>query len=150
VRRRIAACLGTALLLGGLAVSAQPPAAPVQPFRVIVHPKNRVSTVSREFLADVYLKKATRWPGDRVIRPVDLGARSAVRHRFSNDVLKRPVEAVRSYWRQIIFSGRGVPPPEFENDEQVISFVLKHEGAIGYVSSGADLHGVGVKIVTVK
>ncbi len=138
-----------AVVLGGLAVSAQQPAG-VPSFRVIVHPRNRVNSVSREFLANVFLKKATRWSGDRVIRPVDLDARSSARRHFSRDVLKRPVEAVRSYWRQVIFSGRGVPPPEFEDDQQVIAFVLRHEEAIGYVSSDANLSAAGVKIVVVK
>ena len=122
--------------------------APSPAFQVIVHPRNPTSSVDKKFLADVFLKKRTRWPNDEVVKPVDGSARSAVRGRFSEQVLRRSVAAVRRYWQQIVFSGRGVPPPELESDEAIIGFVLKHQGAIGYVSAGANPGGA--KVVQVK
>jgi hypothetical protein len=32
-----------------------------------------------------------------------------------------------------------VPPPELDGDEEIVRFVLKNAGAVGYVSSGAAL-----------
>jgi hypothetical protein len=58
--------------------------------------------------------------------------------------LGRPVAAVRSYWQQIIFTGRGVPPVEFGNDSAVLSYVRSHRGAVGYVSAGTHIDGVSV------
>jgi hypothetical protein len=111
-------------------------------FRVIVHPKSALRAAGRGLLADAFLKKVTRWATGEPIRPVDLQAGNRVRRRFSEAILKRSVGAVRSYWQQRIFSGRDVPPPEFESDDSVIAFVAKYEGAIGYVSGGAKLVGV--------
>jgi len=62
-------------------------------------------------------------------------------------VLKRSVEAVKGYWQQRIFSGHDVPPPEFDSDDDVVKYVLKHEGAVGYVSGNANLNGS--KVLTV-
>ena len=117
-------------------------------FRIIVNPDNPVSSLERRFLTDVYLKKATRWANDEAIRPVDLGPGSPIRRAFSDDVLKRSVSAIKSYWQQMVFSGRGVPPPELDNDGEVVRFVLKNRGAVGYVSSGSDV--AGAKIVPVR
>jgi ABC-type phosphate transport system substrate-binding protein len=117
-------------------------------YRVVVHPSNSASSVDRKFLSDAFLKKATRWSGGEVIRPVDLDAESPVRRRFSQEVLGRSVSAVKSYWQQVIFSGRDVPPPELDTDEQVIRYVVKSPGAVGYVSGSAAVSGV--KILTVK
>jgi ABC-type phosphate transport system substrate-binding protein len=117
-------------------------------FRVIVNPDNPVSSIDRRFLADVYLKKATRWPSDEAIRPVDLGPGSPIRRAFSDDILKRSVSAIKSYWQQMVFSGRGVPPPELDSDGEVVRFVLKNRGAVGYVSGGSDV--AGAKIVPVR
>jgi ABC-type phosphate transport system substrate-binding protein len=117
-------------------------------FRIIVNPDNPIGSLDRRFLTDVYLKKTTRWPSDEAIRPVDLGPGSPIRRAFSDDVLKRSVSAIKSYWQQMVFSGRGVPPPELDNDGQVVRFVLKNRGAIGYVSDGADV--AGAKIVPVR
>ncbi len=140
-----------ALLLAPTALSlaalAQPrPGLPA--FRVIVHPSNPVASVDRKFLADAFFKKTTRWSHDEVIRPVDQRSDSAARNRFSEEVLRRSVDAVRNYWQQIIFSGRDVPPPELDSDEEVVKYVLKHHGALGYVSGGANLNGA--KVVTVQ
>jgi ABC-type phosphate transport system substrate-binding protein len=129
------------LTLTGLAatVSAEQPAPP--PYRVIVHPQNPVVGVDRAFLQDAFLRKRKRWSNDKVIHAADLIPRSSVRNRFSEEVLRRSVAAVIAYWQQQIFSGRDVPPPEFDSDEKVVAYVLKHEGAIGYVSGTANLGG---------
>jgi ABC-type phosphate transport system substrate-binding protein len=117
-------------------------------FRIIVNPDNPIGSLDRRFLTDVYLKKTTRWPSDEAIRPVDLGPGSPIRRAFSDDVLKRSVSAIKSYWQQMVFSGRGVPPPELDSDGEVLKFVLKNHGAIGYVSGGTDV--AGAKIVLVR
>jgi ABC-type phosphate transport system substrate-binding protein len=117
-------------------------------FRVIVHPANALRAAPETWLAEVFLKKVTRWPEGEVTRPVDQKPASAVRRLFSERVLRRSVGAVRSYWQQRIFSGRDVPPPELDSDEAVVAFVAKYPGAIGYVSAAAKL--VGVRELAVK
>lgn len=116
-------------------------------FVVIVHP-GCPESLERSFLADVFLKKRTRWPDSQPIRPVDQKPSAKVRREFSEGVLKRSLEAVRSYWQQRIFSGRDVPPPELESDEAVIRHVAKNPGAVGYVAAGHEL--VGVRLVRLK
>jgi ABC-type phosphate transport system substrate-binding protein len=130
------AALGLALARAPGA-GAEPP--PPPSYRVIVHPESREAALERAFLADAFLKKVTRWRGGEVVRPVDLPVASAVRRKFSEEVLGRSVAAVRSYWQQLIFSGRDVPPPELDSDAAVIAYVLRTPGAVGYVSGSATL-----------
>ncbi len=120
---------------------------PPPPYQVIVHPRNPEVSVDRKFLEDAFLKKITAWPNDDVIRPADLAPDSPVRRAFTRDVLNRSVEAVKGYWQQRIFSGRDVPPPEFQQDEEVVQFVLKHEGGVGYVSGTTKVNGCKVLVV---
>jgi ABC-type phosphate transport system substrate-binding protein len=137
-----------ALFLVGLALLAAPRTRASSPsFRLIVNPANAVASVDRKFVADAFLKKTTRWPSGEPIRPVDLGSESSTRRRFSDDVLGRSVAAVKSYWQQMIFSGRAVPPPELESDEEVIRYVAKYPGAVGYISGAGDTAGVRVLVV---
>jgi len=117
-------------------------------FLVIVHPQNPVASVGRAFLADLYLKRATRWEDGELARPIDQRADSAARRVFSESVLKRSVAAVKRYWQQRIFSGRDLPPPELDGDEAVVSYVASHRGAIGYVSGNAKLDKT--KLVAVR
>lgn len=115
---------------------------------IIVNPSNPQAAASRHFLSDVFLKKNTRWQNGEVIRPVDQDPDSAVRRKFSEEVLNRSVTAVRSYWQQVIFSGRDVPPPELASDAEVVSYVLKNAGAVGYVARSANLNGA--KVISVQ
>jgi ABC-type phosphate transport system substrate-binding protein len=128
-----------ALLLASFLVCTSVLGQPAPAYRIIVNPNNPATTLDRGFLTDAFLKKITSWPGGEVIHPADLGPDSPVRRAFTRDVMSRSVEAVKGYWQQRIFSGRDVPPPEFATDEQVVEFVLKHEGGVGYVSASAKI-----------
>jgi len=135
----------TCLLCFCLLASGGRAAAPRAPeYVVIVNAANSTSSVERKFLSDAFLKKTTRWSGGQAIRPVDQSVDSAVRRRFSEEVLERSVTAVRSYWQQVIFSGRDVPPPELSGDESVLEYIKNHAGAVGYVSGGASTAGTRV------
>ncbi len=131
-----------AVLAPGRVSSAETPA-----FVVIVHPQSPYRALERSFVAEAFLKKSTRWPSGDVIKPVDLPPNSRTRERFSQDVLRRSVSAVRSYWQQIIFSGRDVPPPELANDDVVVKYVETHPGAIGYVFGSTHLGATRAVVV---
>jgi ABC-type phosphate transport system substrate-binding protein len=109
------------------------------PFRVLLHPDNPATSLSKDFVTDVFLKRTTRWSDGEAVRPVDQRADTGARRIFSESVLRRSVSAVKRYWQQRIFSGRDLPPPELDGDEAVVEYVLKHRGAIGYVSGGAKI-----------
>jgi ABC-type phosphate transport system substrate-binding protein len=108
-------------------------------YKVIVHASNPATSLSREQVMRYLLKKAPVWPSGRAVEAVDLLKESATREAFSREVLQRSVDAVSAYWRQQIFSGRAVPPPEKRTDAEAVAFVEGNEGAIGYVSEGADV-----------
>ena len=117
-------------------------------FVVIVDPENPSVSLDRTFVAEAFLKKTTRWPKGNVIKPADLPPDTQVRERFSHDVLRRSVGAVKSYWNQMIFSGRDVPPPELGSEEDIVRYVSSHRGAIGYVSPSAPLGNA--RVVTIR
>jgi hypothetical protein len=137
----------SALVVTGALVVAPSRAATTVGYRVIVNPANANTTVEHRFLAEAFLKKTTRWPDGSLIRPVDQGADAPARQRFSEDVLGRSVAAVRSYWQQMVFAGRNLPPPELDGDDDVVRYVLKNAGALGYVSGAANVERVRVVIV---
>jgi ABC-type phosphate transport system substrate-binding protein len=143
-RLAISAALAFVVTFLAATVLGQPPP---PPYLIIVHPRNATTSVDRKFLEDAFLKKITAWPNDDVIRPADLAPDSPTRRAFTREVLNRSVEAVKGYWQQRIFSGRDVPPPEFQRDDEVVQFVLKHEGGIGYVSGNANVDGCRVVAV---
>jgi ABC-type phosphate transport system substrate-binding protein len=130
-----------AILLGAIATASA--TGQTRPeFKLIVNRANPADSIDRETVAGFFLKKVTRWSDDTVVQPVDRDPGAAVRQRFSETVLKRSITAVKSHWQQYIFSGRGIPPPELDDDDSIIAYVMSHQGAVGYVSASAQLRGV--------
>lgn len=113
-------------------------------FKLIVHPHGPARAASRELITDVFLKRVARWEDGEAIKPVDQRPDARPRSNFSSSILRRSVAAVRRYWQQQIFSGRGVPPPELASEEAVVAYVLNHRGAIGYVGAATDTASVRV------
>lgn len=122
----------TRLLMIGLA-SAQETAS----FRVIVNPSNDISSMTKEQVSDLFLKKVTQWGNGRKALPVDQVTSSPVREKFTKEIHEKSVSAINSYWRQKIFSGRDVPPPEKSSDTDVLEYVQTNEDAVGYISANA-------------
>ena len=132
---RLRTALAAALVLGAPAPS---PAA--DDFVVIVHPSVAGTNVRRPDLAAVFLKKATRWGSGGVAVPVDQSGTSAVRKAFSEAVLGMSAGTAVQYWQKQMFGTSPLrPPPVKASDAEVIAFVEKTEGAVGYVSKAATL-----------
>jgi ABC-type phosphate transport system substrate-binding protein len=118
-------------------------------FQVIVNADNPVASITSQTAQDFFMGKSKKWSDGTPAAPVDQLEKSAVRASFSQDVLKKKVEAVKSYWLTIIFSGRGTPPVELKSDAAVLEAVRKDRGAIGYIAAETAL-GPGVKVISVK
>jgi hypothetical protein len=110
-------------------------------FKVIVNPKNPISSISSEVLRNAFLKKEAAWSNGETIRPVDLPADSPVRERFARTALKKTPIQLRVYWNQQIFSGKGIPPLEAESIAKAISYVVANPGAVGYLPVEEDARG---------
>lgn len=134
------------ILIMGL-LSSNAPAQDNARFLVIVSPDIRVNSLSKKNLSRYFLKKITTWPNGKKVIVVDQLPNIAVRSVFSMVIHGRPVSAIKAYWTQAIFSGRGVPPQEKPSDATVVEFVSTNSGAIGYVSTGVNVGKA--KIITV-
>lgn len=126
------------------AVASQAAAAPI---KVIVNNSVRVQSVAKKTVSDIFLKKVAAWEGGDAVVPVD-NASATVRDEFCRSVHGRAAAAVKSYWNQQIFSGRGQPPLEKISDAEVLAFVKSTPGAVGYVSG--DFAAEGVRVVAVQ
>jgi ABC-type phosphate transport system substrate-binding protein len=125
-----------------------PAAAAAAEYVVVVNTANPVSSLSRADATRLFLRTTTQWPSGEHVKPVDLPKGSPVRTAFTKEVLGRSPGAIDQFWTQSVFSGRAVPPPEKQNDSDVLAYVRENAGAIGYVSARASIGGV--KRVTIE
>jgi len=142
--RRVWRGLLLSALLAGVASSVR-----ADGFVVVAHPGVEGSTISRETLAAIYLKKVVQWGDHTSIRPVDQSGKSLVRHAFSAQVLGRSLSEIQRFWWDRLAVDRVSPPTIKSTDEEVLAFVARTQGAIGYVSAAADVPP-DVKVVRLK
>jgi ABC-type phosphate transport system substrate-binding protein len=107
-------------------------------FQVVVHPGIEGSQIKRETLSSIFLKEVNRWGSGLPVHPVDQSMRSPVRAMFTEQVLSRPFDGIQFYWADRIRKGVA-PPPVKESDAEVIEYVAKTKGAVGYVSLGVEV-----------
>jgi ABC-type phosphate transport system substrate-binding protein len=117
-------------------------------YRVVVNAANPATSLTAKEVSDVFLGKAARWPDGTVVKPVDQSTVSPVRVTFTREVHGKKVDAIVNYWQQMIFSGRGVPPPAKANDQDVVGYVKANPGGIGYVAQETSVSGV--KMILIK
>jgi ABC-type phosphate transport system substrate-binding protein len=117
-------------------------------YKIIVNETNPAKEETRKLVADLFLKKITRWPGGLEAFPVDQSSTLAVRERFSREILGDSVAGTLNYWQQQIFSGRGLPPP-VKAEKDVIAFVQLNPGAIAYIAEETALPP-GTKVLSVR
>ena len=142
MKRMIFGLAAFAALFGG------PGDVTAQQFQVIVHEDVALDEISVENLSNIFQKKARRLPSGESANPVDQGEGASVREAFSQAVHSRSATQLGAFWQQQIFSGREFPPEQMGSDDEVVAYVSRTPGAIGYVSARANL-GTGVKVLRV-
>jgi ABC-type phosphate transport system substrate-binding protein len=138
------------LAIAAVALLARTAEAQGSRFVIVVNPKNPVVRLSPAEITRIYLGKLQAWDIDgklQPVAPVDQKATSPLRVAFSRNLLRRSVNETTSYWRQEVFAGRNVPPPE-QTEKEALETVRNVVGGIAYVSATADLRGV--KVVSVR
>jgi len=126
------------LLSPSMTAQENSPVADDPGYIVVVNRDNRTESLDSKTVERMFFKKWKRWDGDEIVVPVNQ-VNSEVREAFTKGIHKKDVSAILKYWQRMIFSGRDVPPPELQNDTEVLEFVKANRGAIGYVSSSTRL-----------
>ena len=111
---------------------------------VIVNPGNGAS-LSAEDVQRLFLGKLKSFPGGGEATPVNQKEGQPAREQFNQAVLNKSESQLKAYWSQLVFTGKGTPPKELDNDDAIKALVASTPGAIGYIDA-AKIDG-SVKVV---
>jgi ABC-type phosphate transport system substrate-binding protein len=136
----------TTLILLVLMVCAAASPAQAQ-IAVIVNPSVSAAAVDASELKDVFLGSKTTLADGSAVEPV-LGQAGTAHEAFLKDVVGKSDQALRTHFKSLVFTGKGSMPKSFGSDGDIVSYVAKTKGAIGYVSASSET--AGVKKITVK
>jgi len=114
--------------------------------KIIGNASLKTDSISTGELKSVFLlQRRTLKDGSPVV-PV-LARSGAAHEAFLRQYLERGSEEIRTYYQGLVFTGKGSMPKELNSDVEVVAYVARTRGAIGYVSSAASTEGVKVLLV---
>lgn len=111
--------------------------------RVIANPSVRVSSLSSGALKALFLESRVSLPDGSHVEPVLLKAGS-LHEDFARKYIGKNGMALEVYYRSLVFTGKALMPKTVNTEQQVVDYVARTRGAVGYVSAKAPLAGVNV------
>lgn len=98
---------------------------------VIVHPKNPISKMPGEQVAQFFLGKSAN------LGPIDQRDGSELRIEFYQKLTGKETAQVKAIWSKIVFNGKGLPPAEYASSAEVKKAVAANPLTIGYIEKSA-------------
>ena len=108
---------------------------------IIANPDLTGNAIEQRELQRIYLGKKTRWEDNTSIVPVMLKS-GPLHDEFIEGYIDRSVQRFVTYWRQMVFTGKGIPPKSFASETDLVDFVASTPGSVGFVSSSANVSSV--------
>ena len=116
---------------------------------VIANKDVEEDSFDHQTLVRIYHGKKKQWSNKKKIVPVMLKS-GPVRDRFIENVLRETDHKFITYWKQMVFTGRGIPPKSFVGEKEILKFIAETPGAIGYISELPDSMSDVVKLISIK
>ncbi|HZR58217.1 MAG TPA: hypothetical protein VFA74_15185 [Terriglobales bacterium] len=115
--------------------------------KVIANSSVKSDTISADELKSVFLEEKSSLSDGSHVEPV-LEKGGPAHEAFVKEYLGKSDSALQTYYRSLVFTGKGSMPKAVASDAEVTAYVAKTKGAIGYV--GSDASADGVKTLEVK
>ena len=125
----------TLMLAAGVSITAQ-----YKDLILIANPNLARAEISASDLRQIYLGTKTTVLG-RDVEPV-VAASGRVHEQFVSACLGKTSAGLRNYFRNLVFTGKGSMPRSFGSSAEMVLYVARTPGAVGYVEAGVDLTGV--------
>src|SRR5271154_178912 len=112
-------------------------------FKLIANPSVKADSISAGELRKVFLEENNALRDGTHVEPV-LEKRGPAHQAFLRECLGRTDDDLQTYYRVLVFTGKGSMPKELGSDAEIGAYVAKTRGAIGYVSAEASTEGVKI------
>lgn len=109
--------------------------------KVIVNSGVTVSQISTDDLKSIFLLTKKSFADGTHAEPV-LTKNATVYAAFLKHYIDKTDDSLTTYYRNAVFTGKGLTPRTFASDAEVAAYVAKTRGAIGYVSNETAVSGV--------
>jgi TonB family protein len=111
--------------------------------KVVANSSLKADSISASELRRVFMEEKISLDDGSRVEPV-LEKDGPVHAAFLQQILGISVDDLHNYYRTLLFTGKGSIPKAFSSDAEVVSYVSRTRGAIGYIDIAASAEGVKV------
>ncbi|MDH4286334.1 MAG: hypothetical protein OEV26_02820 [Gallionella sp.] len=98
---------------------------------VIAGANSPVGSLSKDQSSDIFLGKNT------AATPLDQPESSPLRDEFYSKVTGKSASQAKSHWSKLSFTGKGKPPKEGRNSDDIKRLVADNPNLVGYIEKSA-------------
>jgi TonB family protein len=110
--------------------------------KMIANTSIKADMISAKEVKSVFLQESNSLRDGTHVEPV-LEKDGPVHETFLREYLTAGTDGdLQSYYRALVFSGRGSMPKQLGSDAEMVAYVARTKGAIGYVSAETSVEGV--------
>ena len=135
------------LVLAAMACVLATQAAQAADVKVIANPSVGAASISADEIKGVFLSTRTSLGDGSHVEPV-LEKGGPAHDAFVKEYLGKTDAALQTYYRSLVFTGKASMPKMLASDTEMVAYVARTKGAVGYVGAGAGT--AGVKVLEVK
>jgi hypothetical protein len=100
---------------------------------VIVNKNAGINSLTADEIRQIYLAKRNSFPNGKTVVPIDNNEDSKVFGRFYDKIVHKGGSQLNSYWSRLIFTGKGSPPQQVNDRDDILKMVETDSRAMAYV-----------------
>lgn len=104
---------------------------------VIAHPDAPITSLSKEEVARIFLKKRRTFPNGDEIVPLSQPDFPEKDDEFFFRISEKKRIQLNAYWARLLFTGKGRPPLNGKNDQQILQSVAQNPKFVGYIDASS-------------
>lgn len=106
-----------------------------------------VDSLAKKDAKGIFLGKKKKW-ADGKKATIVVQKKGDTHNEFIKGTVGKSASQYKTYWKKLIFTGKGKQPKTVKSDADVLAFVARTSGAVGYVTEGSATDGV--KVIAIK
>lgn len=99
----------------------------------VVSSTSPIKSLNANQISDIFLGKTSTFPSGGLAVPLDLTEGTPTRDEFYAKLTGKSAAQIKAHWSKIIFTGRGLPPKEILNGNEVKRRLAENPNAISYI-----------------
>lgn len=117
---------------------------------VLANQATGIEHITFKELRKIYKGRITIWSNGVAVSACYLDASNQEMDYFYKSILRQTPDKFNRYWAKKLFSGGGVAPKKFENNQRLLEVVASNNGGICYTDKAPDVLPGNVIVVDVR